>query len=86
MIRMIKSQRKRWSGNVSRTKGKSNAYKIFVRKQEEKKRRGSRRKCEDNIKINLTVIGRGDIDWIHLAEDMHLWRVLVKMVMKLRVP
>jgi hypothetical protein len=40
-----------------------------VRKQEDKRRRGSRRKWEDNIKMNLIEIGWGDIDWIHLAED-----------------
>jgi hypothetical protein len=32
------------------------------------------------------IIGFGDVDWIHLAEDRNRWRVLVNTVMSLRVP
>jgi hypothetical protein len=39
-----------------------------------------------NIKMDLTEIGWGGIDWIDLAQDSNQWRALVNMVMNLRVP
>jgi hypothetical protein len=41
---------------------------------------------EDNIKVDLTEIGWGIMDWIHLAQDRDEWRALVNMVMNLWVP
>jgi hypothetical protein len=40
----------------------------------------------DNIRIDLTDIEWGGMDWIGLAEDRDQWRALVNTVMKLRVP
>jgi hypothetical protein len=45
-----------------------------------------RRRCEDNIKMDLRGIGFGDVDWINLAQDRDRWRALVNMIMNLRVP
>jgi len=45
-----------------------------------------RRRCEDNIKINLQEVECGDIDWIYLAQDMDRWRALGNAVMNLRAP
>jgi hypothetical protein len=39
----------------------------------------------DNIKIDLTEIGLGGMDWIDLAQDRDWWRALVNMVMQFRV-
>jgi hypothetical protein len=36
--------------------------------------------------MDVREIGRGSMDWIHLAEDRDQWRALVHMVMNLRVP
>jgi hypothetical protein len=36
--------------------------------------------------IYLREVGWEDMDWIHLAQDIDRWRVLVNKVMKLRVP
>jgi hypothetical protein len=35
------------------------------------------RSWEDNIKMDLTQIGWGGMDWIRLAQDKDQWRVLV---------
>jgi hypothetical protein len=40
----------------------------------------------DNIKMELTEIGLGCMDWIHLAQDRDQWWPLVSMVMNLLVP
>ena len=46
----------------------------------------SRRRWEDNIKMDLQEVGGDCGDWMELAEDRDRWRALVSMVMKLRVP
>ena len=43
-----------------------------------------RRRWEDNIKMDLQVVGYGDVDWIELAQDRDRWRALVSAVMSLR--
>jgi len=44
-----------------------------------------RLRWEDNIKIDLQVVGCGGMDWIEQARDRDRWRTLVNAVMKLRV-
>jgi hypothetical protein len=70
IIRMNKSRRMRWAGNVARMGETRNAYRILV----------------DNIKIDHRETGWDDMDWIDLAQDRDQWRALVNTVMKLRVP
>jgi hypothetical protein len=36
--------------------------------------------------MDLTEIGRGGMDWIHLAQDRNQWRTHVNFVTNLRVP
>jgi hypothetical protein len=58
-------------------KAKRNAYKILVGKPEGKSPLGGRRrKCVDNIKIDLREIGWGSMDWIDLAQDRDRWNLL----------
>jgi hypothetical protein len=45
-----------------------------------------RRKWLDNIKMDLTEIGLGALEWIGLAKDRYRWRAVVNAVMNLRVP
>jgi hypothetical protein len=63
------------------------AYNIFVERPEGRRPLGRpRRRWEGNIKIDVMVIGFGDVDWIYLAQDRDRWRALVNTVMNLRVP
>jgi hypothetical protein len=64
-----------------------NVYRILVGKPEGKRQLGRlRRRWVDNIKMDLSDKGRGDMDWIDLLQDRDQWRALVYKVMKLRVP
>jgi hypothetical protein len=87
IIRMIKSIRMRWAGHVARMGEKSNAYRILVGKSEVKRPLGRpRHRWVDNIKMYLSDIGWGGMDWIDLAQDRDRWRTLVNMVMNLQIP
>jgi hypothetical protein len=64
-----------------------NEHKILVGKPEGKRIRGrSRRRWEDNIKMDLRKIGWEGVDWIHLAQDREQRRAVVNMVMNKRWP
>ena len=64
-----------------------NAYRVLVGKPEGERPLGrSRRRWEDNIKMDLREVGCDPGDWIALAEDRDQWRVYVRRVMNLRVP
>jgi hypothetical protein len=65
----------------------SGAYNILVGRPEGRRPLGRpTRRWEDNIEMDLWEIGFGDVDWVHLAQDMDRWRALVNSSMKLRVP
>jgi hypothetical protein len=62
-------------------------YRILVGKPGGKRPLGrSRRRWEDNIKMHLSEVGYGGMDWIELAQDWDRWRALVNAVMNIRVP
>ena len=62
-------------------------YRVLVGKPEGKRPLGrSRRRREDNIKVDLQEVGFGGLDWIDLVQDRNMWRELVNAVMNLRVP
>jgi hypothetical protein len=44
------------------------------------------RRCKDNIKIDIKVIGCVGVDWIDLAQDKDQWKALVYTVMNPGVP
>ena len=41
---------------------------------------------EDNIEMDLQEVGRGEMDWIALAEDRDRWWAPVNAVLKFFVP
>ena len=45
-----------------------------------------RRRCDDNIKMDLQKLSCEGMDWIQLAQYMDRWRALVNVVMNFRVP
>jgi hypothetical protein len=45
-----------------------------------------RRTWEDNIKMELMVVGWEGVDRIHVAKFRDRWRVFVNTIMNLRVP
>jgi hypothetical protein len=82
IIRIIKSRRMRWTGNVARMGEKRNACRLLVGKPLGR----PRRRWADNIVMNLGEVGWGDVDWIGLAQDRNSWRALVNSILNLRVP
>jgi hypothetical protein len=72
---------------VSEVDERRGAYVVLVGKPEGKRPLGRpRRRCEDNIKIDLEEVGWGRIDWIAVAQYRHKCRTLVKEVMNICVP
>jgi hypothetical protein len=87
IIRVIKSRRMRWAGQVERMGEGRGLYRGLLRKQEGKRPfERPRRRWEDNIKIDLQEVGCEGMEWIELAQDRDRWRALVTMVMNLQVP
>jgi hypothetical protein len=74
-------------GPCSTNGEKRNAYRLLVGKTEGKRPLGRpRRRCVDNISMDLGEVGWGDVDWIGLAKDKNRWRALVNSILILRVP
>jgi hypothetical protein len=87
IIREIKSRRLRWAGHVARMGESRDAYRALVGKPEGRRPlERPRRRCEDNIKMDLRDVGWGCVDWINLAQDRDRWRTLEKTAKNLRVP
>ena len=58
IIRLIKSRRMRWAGNVTRTGERRGAYRVLVGKPERNGTLGRpRHRWEDNIRMDLKKVG-----------------------------
>ena len=87
IVRVIKSRRMRWAGHVARMGEERGVYRVLLGKPEGRTPLGRpRRRCVDNIRMDLQEVGCGYTDWNGLAQDIESWRTLVSAVMNLRVP
>jgi hypothetical protein len=87
VVRVIKARRMRWTGHVARMGEVRGVYNILVWRPEGRRPLGrTKRRWDDNIKMDLREIGFGDVDWIYLAQDRDRWRAVVNTVMNLLVP
>ena len=69
IFRVIKSKTFRWAGHVACMGEKRGVYRVLVGKPKRNRPLGrSRRRWEDNIKMDLQEVGCGGIDWIQLAQ------------------
>jgi hypothetical protein len=67
--------------------GMKNTNKMLDVKPDGKRPLGrSRRRWENNIRMDIREIGWEVVDWIHVGEDRDQWRVLVNTVINFRVP
>ena len=82
---MIKSRGLRWTGDVSRMEEGESAFKILT-PAGKRPLESSRRRWEDNIRMDLEEIGINARNWVDSAQDRDYWRALVNAVLNIRVP
>jgi len=86
IVWVIKSRRIRWAGHVARMGEGRGVYRVLVGKPGGKRPlRRSRRRWENNIKMDLQEVGCGGMGWIELAQDRDRWQAFVNAVMNLWV-
>ena len=77
---LIRSRRLRWVGHVVRMEDNRNTFKILIKKPMGK---GTRRRWEDNLRMDIIEVGIERMNWIQLTEDRDQRRVFVNAVLKL---
>jgi hypothetical protein len=77
IVRVIKSRRVRWAGNVALIGEERGVYRVLVGRPEGKRPLGRpRRRWEDNIKLDLRETGIDGANWIRLAQYGVEWGLL----------
>jgi hypothetical protein len=73
IVRVIKSRRMRWAGHVARIGEGRGVYRVLAGRPEGKRPLGRRRRrCEDNIKMDLSEIGidgRTGFGWLRIGSS-----------------
>jgi hypothetical protein len=87
IVRVIKSRRMRWAGQVGRMGEGRGVYRILVGRAEDERPLGRpKRRWEDNIKMDLREIGIDGANWIQVAQNRVQWRAFVNTVIDFGVP
>ena len=87
IVRVVKSRRMRWAGHMAHMGKDRGVHRVLVGKPGGKRTLGrSRRRWEDNIKMDLQEVGGGRGDWMELAQDRDRWQALVGTVRDFQVP
>jgi hypothetical protein len=76
IIRVIKSERVRWAGDVA-SMGDEKCIQNFGQPKGNRPIGGRRRRWENNVRTDPGKIGWEGVDWIHLAQDREQWQALV---------
>jgi hypothetical protein len=87
IIKITKLRGGEMGGACSTNGEKRNTYRLLMGKPEGKRPLGRpRRRCVDNIRVDVVEVGWGDVDWTSLAQDRERWRALLNSVLNLRFP
>ena len=87
-LAMLFSSRKlRWAGHVDKMEEGKRAFKILTGTPIGKRPlESSRRRWEDNIRMDPKIIGINTRNWVDSAQNRDYWRALVNVALNLRVP
>ena len=86
IVKVIETRRLRWTGHVARIELKS-SFKMLTGEHTGKRPLWRpRHRWEDNIRMDLKVIGINMRNWVDLAQDTNYWRALVNAALDLCVP
>ena len=78
MVRVFTSRRSRCAGHVARREQDMRAFKVLTRKPAGKRHLGRpRRRWEDSIIMELTLLGINTGNWVDLAQDRDYLRAFV---------
>jgi hypothetical protein len=86
IVQVTKSRRMRWVGHVVRMGEGRGVYMVLVGKPEGKRPLGRPKRRWEDMNVDFQEMGFGGMDWIELAQDRDMWRVLFNAAMNLRVP
>jgi hypothetical protein len=82
-----KIEKNEMGGSCSADGVERGVYTVLVGKPEGKRPVWrSRRRWENNIRMDVQEVGCGGMDWIGLAQDIDRWRATVIAVMNFGVP
>ena len=85
IIRVIKSRRLRWAGQIAKMDEGRNFFKISIGTPTGKIPLGrSRHRWNDNIRMDLEEIGINMSNWVDSAQNKDYWGALVNVALSLR--
>jgi len=87
IVQVVKLRRIRWVGHVACIREGRVVHRVLVGKPEGRRPLGrTRRRWEDNIKMDIQEVVGGFGAWIELAQDRDRWQALVSTVMNFQIP